>query len=380
MAVEAPTFTMGIEEEYLLVDVETGDLVSEPPHEILEECENAGAGQVSPELMQSQIEIGTKVCKNIHEAREDLSRLRNLIIDTAAQHGLAPIAASTHPTAKWWAQKPTEKLRYQALAAEMQAPGRRLIICGMHVHVGVEDDAVRIDMMNQMSYFLPHLLALSTSSPFWDRRNTGLKSYRLTVFDALPRTGVPERFASFAEFSRHVEILRRAGLIEDATKIWWDQRPSVRYPTLETRVMDICTLLDDAVAIAALIVCLMRMLWRLRCNNQRWRIYTPMLINENRWRAIRYGFDAGMVDLAKGDVIPFADLLEEIIELVSDDAEALDCVDEINSLRDIIARGSSAHRQIARYEQVMADGGSEDDALGAVIQQLIAETAAHRAN
>ena len=262
----------------------------------------------------------------------------------------------------------------------MQAPGRRLIICGMHVHVGVEDDAVRIDMMNQMSYFLPHLLALSTSSPFWDRRNTGLKSYRLTVFDALPRTGLPERFASFAEFSRHVDILRRAGLIEDATKIWWDQRPSVRYPTLETRVMDVCTLMEDALSLAALIVCIMRMMWRLRVNNQRWRIYTPMLINENRWRAIRYGFDAGMVDLAKGDVIPFADLLEEIIALVMEDAEALDCVAEIESLRDILARGSSAHRQIARYEQVIAEGGTEDEALTAVVRQLVEETAAHRSN
>ena len=250
----------------------------------------------------------------------------------------------------------------------------------MHVHVGVEDDAVRIDMMNQMSYFLPHLLALSTSSPFWDRRNTGLKSYRLTVFDALPRTGIPERFASYAEFSRHVEILRRAGLIEDATKIWWDQRPSIRYPTLETRVMDVATLLEDALSLAALIVCLMRMFWRLRTHNQRWRIYTPMLINENRWRAIRYGFDAGMVDLAKGDVIPFSELLEEIIELVAEDADALGCTNEILSLRNILERGSSAHRQVARYEQAIAEGRSEDDALTAVVRQLINETAAHRQN
>ncbi|MEL6949336.1 MAG: carboxylate-amine ligase [Pseudomonadota bacterium] len=378
MAVKAPTFTMGIEEEYLLVDATTGELASEPPAAMLEECQKAGEGQVSPEFMQSQIEIGTRVCKNITEAREDLARLRNLVIDTAAEHGLAPIAASTHPTAQWWAQKPTEKLRYQALAAEMQTPGRRLIICGMHVHVGVEDDAVRIDMMNQMSYFLPHLLALSTSSPFWDRRNTGLKSYRLTVFDALPRTGIPERFASYAEFSRHIEILRRAGLIEDATKIWWDQRPSIRYPTLETRVMDVATLLDDALALAALIVCLMRMFWRLRTHNQRWRIYTPMLINENRWRAIRYGFDAGMVDLAKGDVIPFSELLEEIIELVAEDADALGCTNEILSLRNILERGSSSHRQVACYEQAIAQGKSEDDALTAVVRQLINETAAHR--
>lgn len=378
MLVKAPQFTLGIEEEYLLVDRDTGELVSEPPASMLEQCQAAAGEQVSPEFMKSQIEIGTGVCHNMTEARADLVRLRDLVIDVAEDHGLAPIASSSHPSGHWWTQKPTERVRYQALAAEMQTAARRLVICGMHVHVGVEDDAVRIDMMNQMSYFMPHLLALSTSSPFWDGRNTGLKSYRLTVFDTLPRTGLPERFASFAEYGRHVEILQSAGLIEDATKIWWDMRPSARYPTLETRVMDVCTLLDDAIAVAALICCLLRMLWRLRCNNQRWRIYTPMLIRENRWRAIRYGFDAGMVDLAKGTVVPFDELIGELLELVAEDADALGCTAEVRSLKNILKRGTSAHRQIACYEAAIESGAERKEALAAVVQQLIAETRAHR--
>ena len=213
----------------------------------------------------------------------------------------------------------------------MAGAARRLLICGMHVHVGIDDDELRIDLMNQLSYFLPHQLALSCSSPFWEGLDTGLKSYRLTVFDALPRTGIPERFASWAEFTRHVQILIDAGLIEDSTKIWWDLRPSAKFPTLETRVMDICTRLDDAIALTALLVCTIRMLYRLRTNNQRWRQYTPMLINENRWRAMRYSFDEGLIDLAKGEVVPFEELLDELMVLVGEDAQALDCEEELNS-------------------------------------------------
>ncbi|MEN7342798.1 MAG: carboxylate-amine ligase [Pseudomonadota bacterium] len=373
-----PSFTIGIEEEYLLVDKETGELAIDPPAEMMAECQSAADGQVSPEFMRSQIEVGTRVCANVAEAREELSMLRDTVISIADRHGLAPIAASTHPSSRWWQQKPTERDRYQALAAEMQTAARRLVICGMHVHVGIDDDAIRIDLMNQMSYFLPHLLAMSTSSPFWDGRNTGLKSYRLTVFDALPRTGLPERFASFAEYQRHVDILKRAGLIEDASKIWWDLRPSNNYPTLETRVMDVCTRLDDAIALAALVQCILRMLYRLRQHNQRWRIYTPMLIRENRWRAIRYGTDSGMVDLAKGNVVPFDELLEEILDLVAEDADALGCTAEIGSLRHVVAEGTSAHRQIATFEQAQADGDDEQAALAAVVRQLIAETRAHQ--
>ena len=243
-----PPFTLGVEEEYLLVDKQTRALVIEPPKSLIGECEELLGGQVTSELLRSQIEIGTVVCQNVREARAELVRLRGAVIEVAGRHGLAPIAASTHPFSRWTDQKHTEKERYEALTSEMQAAARRLVICGMHVHIGINDDSLRIDLMNQLGYFLPHLLALSCSSPYWDGRDTGLKSYRLTIFDALPRTGLPERFQSFAEYKRHVDILINAGLIEDSSKIWWDLRPSNKYPTLETRIMDVCTCLDDAIA------------------------------------------------------------------------------------------------------------------------------------
>ena len=369
-----PPFTIGIEEEYLLVDKETRSLVADPPESLMTECEERCGAQVTPEFLRSQIEIGTKVCENIKEAEVELRRLRRIVIDVAANHGLAPIAASTHPFSRWSEQKQTEKDRYNALTVEMQAAARRLLICGMHVHVGVNDDELRIDLMNQMSYFLPHLLALSCSSPFWLGRDTGLKSYRLTVFDALPRTGIPERFASWAEYQRHIGIMQEAGLIEDATRIWWDLRPSGRYPTLETRVMDVCTRLDDTVALASLLACVLRMLWRLRMRNQRWRLYTPMLIRENRWRAMRYSFDEGLIDLAKGEVVPFDVLLDELLSLVAEDARALGCEKEVKGVHDILTRGTSAHRQLKDYELERASGASDEEALKAVVDTLIADT------
>jgi carboxylate-amine ligase len=242
------------------------------------------------------------------------------------------------------------------------------------VHVGIEDDELRIDLMNQASYFLPHLLMLSTSSPFWRGEDTGLKSYRLSVFDELPRTGLPSRFDSWSEYKRHVDILVDAGLIEDASMIWWDLRPSARFPTLEMRITDVCTSLDDAVAVAALWQCVVRMLYRLRRGNQRWRIYDPMLIDENRWRAKRSGIDDGLVDFGKGEVVPCADLLDELIELTREDASALDCVTEILHCRTIIARGTSAHRQLATHAAGLAAGTSADQALRSVVDMLIEET------
>jgi len=370
-----PTFTLGIEEEYLLVDKASRSLVVDPPQSLMEEAESQAKGQVTSELLRSQIEVGTRVCHNIQEAREDLARLRRIVVDTAAAHNLAPIAASTHPFSSWTEQKHTPKDRYESLTFEMQGAARRLVICGMHVHVGIDDDELRIDLMNQMSYFLPHLLALSCSSPFWGGRDTGLKSYRLTVFDALPRTGVPERFASWAEYQRHIGILVDAGLIEDSTKIWWDLRPSGRFPTLETRVMDVCTRLDDAIALAALLACILRMLYRLRGHNQRWRIYTPMLIRENRWRAMRYSFDAGLIDLARGVVVPFDELLDELLGLVAEDAEALGCETEVASIRNILSRGTSAHRQLKDFEIEQAAGKNVEESLLAVVDTLIADTA-----
>lgn len=370
-----PKFTLGVEEEYLLIDRETRALAVDPPEELMKECEDRLGSQVSTELLRSQVEIGTRVCDNIQQVRSEIVHLRGTIKEVVNKYGYEPIAASTHPFSRWQDQKHTRKERYDQLTIEMQGAARRLLICGMHVHVGIDDDELRIDMMNQMSYFLPHLLALSCSSPFWEAHDTGLKSYRLTVFDALPRTGLPERFASYAEYERHVSVLIDAGLIEDTTKIWWDLRPSARFPTLETRIMDVCTRLDDTVSLTALLVCIMRMLYRLRTHNQRWRIYTPMLIRENRWRAMRYSFDEGLIDLAKGRVVPFEQLLNELLCLIAEDADALGCNDEVNDLRHILQRGTSAHRQLKKYELERAGGASDEDALKCVVDKLVHDTA-----
>jgi len=371
---KAPPFTVGIEEEYLLVDRETRDVCIEPPDELLTRCEARAPGQITPEFLRAQIEVGTRVCHTISEAREDLARLRQCIVHTADEYGIAPIAASTHPFANWHRQKRTEKDRYRDLDRDMQSSARRLLICGMHVHVGIDDDDLRIDLMNQFSYFLPHLLALSCSSPYWCGDDTGLNSYRLTVFDGMPRTRLPERFSSFAEYQRHVDILVRSGIMEDSSKIWWDVRPSSRYPTLEMRIADVCTRVDDAVAIAALAVCLLSALYRYRRQNMRWREYLPMLVQENRWRAMRYGCDEGLVDFGRGEIVPYRELLDEILEMVAEDAQRLNCVDEVRSTRDILRRGNSARQQRERYSRSRAAGRSHEEALRDVVDLLVENT------
>ena len=372
-------FTIGIEEEYLLVDPETRDLVADPPEDVMRDCEaliDEDCGAVRPEFIRAQIEVGTAVCQSIAEARDKLTELRRCVAQVAGNYGFKTIAASTHPFAAWSDQRHTDKERYNILAQDMQAVAQRLLICGMHVHIGIDDDDYRIDLLNQVSYFLPHLLALSTSSPFWQGINTGLMSYRVSVFDELPRTGLPERFDSFGEYQRHVDILVRAGLLEDASKVWWDVRPHSIFPTLEMRLADICTRLEDGVTVAALYACLLSMLLRLRRENQRWRVYSNMLVQENRWRAQRYGFSQGLVDFGRGEVIPYGELLDEILELVREDAERLDCVAEVEHSREILKRGTSAHRQVALYEERLADGASEAEALRAVVDWLIEESMA----
>ena len=371
---QEPPLTIGVEEEYLLVDPVTREVATDPPPELFQQCEVSIRDLVRPEFMTSQIEVGTPVCHNIRQVRDELVMLRGTVAEVAQRFDLAPCAASTHPFSEWQDQKHTDKERYNILARDMQATARRLLICGMHVHVGIDDDELRIDLMNQVSYFLPHLLALSTSSPFWRGEDSGLKSYRLSVFDELPRTGLPERFDSYGEYQRHVAVLVDAGLLKDASMLWWDVRPSCRFQTLEMRITDVCPLIDDAVAIAALYVCLVRMLYRLRRENQRWREYAAMLIDENRWRAKRYGLDAGLVDFGLGQVVGFAELLEELFELTNEDAQALDCVNEVRHTRDIVQRGTSAHRQLARHMEVANQGGDPRAALEAVVDMLIAET------
>ncbi len=374
MTIREPSFTVGIEEEYLLVERESRDLVREPPETLMNECMVELQDQVSPEFLRSQIEIGTRVCTKLSDARAELTHLRQTVARLADKHGIAPIAASTHPFAHWSAQHHTDRERYNELAHDLQLVARRMIICGMHIHIGIEDDDLRIDILNQARYFLPHLLAISTSSPFWQGQKTGLKSYRLSVFDELPRTGLPQQFQSFSEYQRTVEVLVKAGLIEDATKIWWDLRPSARFPTLEMRITDVCPLLDDAVSIAALFQCICRMLYRLRRSNQRWRTYPVFLLNENRWRAQRHGMEQGLVDFGKGEIVPFEDLMEELFTLLKDDADYFDCNQEVQHVRKILRRGTSADRQLGCYHRMIDAGAQERDALIAVVDSLIEET------
>jgi carboxylate-amine ligase len=371
-----PPFTVGIEEEYLLVNLDTRDVNENPPAALLRECTERGGNQISPEFLRSQLEVSTCVCQSIAEVRADLARLRSIVVDVSSKYGLAPIAASTHPFGSATRQMPTEKEQFFALAREMQVAARRLMVCGMHVHVGVDDDDLRVDLMNQLSYFVPHLLALSCSSPFWEGERTGLMSFRLTLFSSLPRTGLPDRFSSYADLRRHLDMLIRNGVIENTTKIWWDVRPSPRYPTLETRVMDCCTSIDDAMCLAALVVCLVRCLYRLRERNQTWRHYPNLLIAENRWRAMRYSFDEQLLDLARGELVPFAQLAEELGALVREDAEVLGCRPEIEHLRTILSRGTSAHRQLRTFDDARTAGATHREALQAVVDFLIQETAA----
>ena len=372
MAITHPDFTIGIEEEYLLVDLDSLAL-SPAPEALMEACQKDLQDQVSPEFLNCQIEIGSKPCHTIAEAREDLRHLRRTVARHARAHNLAPIAASCHPFADWRSQTHTDKQRYNDLDHDLAGVVRRMLICGMHVHVGIEPPDRRIDLMNQMSYFLPHLLALSTSSPFWQGQDTGLASYRLTVFDNLPRTGLPPRMESFGSFERSVQVLVDMGVIEDASKIWWDLRPSSRFPTIESRICDVQPRLEDTLTLAALTQAIARMLWRLAIRNQRWRIYDAFLLAENRWRAQRYGTTEGLIDLGRGEIVPMAELAAEIRDLVGEDAEFFSSLAEVSRVRDMVSGGTSAERQRAVARAARAGGADGDEALRAVVRHLIEE-------
>jgi glutamate---cysteine ligase / carboxylate-amine ligase len=369
-----PSLTLGLEEEYLLVDPASRDLVAAPPAEFMQRCEARLGDRVTHELLQAQVEVGTMVCDNVGAARAQLIELRATVAATAREFGMAMIAASTHPFANWRAQKKVEKERYRVLARDMQTLASRLVICGMHVHAGIEDDELRIDLMNQATYFLPHLLALSSSSPFWQGQPTGLKAYRPTIFGNLPRSGLPEYFASAEEWRHMLHLLERTGLCDDATKIWWDIRPSAKYPTLEMRACDICTRLDDAITIAALWQAILGTLYQLRANNQTWRRYRRTLVDENKWLAQRYGVCAELADFGVLARKPFGVLLEEIIGLVRDEAMRLGCLPEVLRAREILDRGTSADRQLNVHARAQADGASEREAGQAVVDWLIDET------
>jgi carboxylate-amine ligase len=373
MADDQPS-TIGIEEEYLLVDLESRDLRADPPEVFMQTCRQLLGEHVAPEFLRCQIEVGTTVCETIDHARRDLTFYRRTIAAEARKHGMGLVAASTHPTADWSSQITTDKERYIQLAADLRAVALRLLICGMHVHVSVPDEELRIDLHGQLIYFLPHLLALSTSSPFWRGRNTGLKSYRSSISIELPRAGLPHPFSSAGEYNHMVDLLVGLGRIEDASKIWWDLRPSARFPTLEMRVTDVCTRVEDGIAIAATFQALVHMLITLKRKNLRWREYLTALIAENRWLAQRHGVSGELIDFGRRESVSFSDLAEEIVELLSEEAEKLGCSAELAHIRKIAAHGTSADRQLAAFDAALAEGLNEDAALRRVVDHLVAET------
>ncbi|CUH62570.1 Carboxylate-amine ligase YbdK [Thalassovita gelatinovora] len=372
MSIPKPDFTIGVEEEYLLVDLDTLDLAPAPV-ELMTRCSAELEGQFSPEFLECQVEIGSRVCANVAEARDDLKRLRSTVARVAKDYNLAPIAASCHPFSDWRNQHHTDKERYNHLRDDLAGVVRRMLICGMHVHVGIAYEDQRIDLMNQLKYFLPHLLALSSSSPFWQGEDTGLSCYRLTVFDNLPRTGLPPQFDSWSSFDRSVHALVDMGLIDDASKIWWDLRPSSRFPTIEARICDVSPRLETTLTLAALIQSLTRMLWRLSQKNQRWRIYDNFLLAENRWRAQRYGVESGLIDYGAHEIVPFDTLVEELITLVAEDAAALNCTAEVENARLILNRGTAAQVQRQIYQDAIHAEDTKQDALKRVVKHLIEE-------
>ena len=370
-----PSFSFGIEEEYYLVNQTSRALAKDPPRRLLAALKKELGNHFSEEFMRSQIEISTPVCSTAEEARGSLLDLRRSIARHANRHGLAPIAAATHPFTLWRQQRHRDNPRYNDIAQDFQALGRRMLICGLHVHIGIENPEIRIEIMNELRGYLPLLLALSTSSPFWGGEMTGLKSYRTAINDSTPRKGIPERFSSWRDFERTVDVLTGAGIIEDATKIWWDVRPSVRYKTLEVRIMDVCPLVDDAICIASLLRCLSRYLFRTR-GYPRTAFCPQVLINENRWRAQRYGMEQGLIEANSGQIQQIDEIIETLLDMVHEDAEFFGCVDEIEHARTIVARGTSADRQLDRYHQLMSSGTSRETALAGVVDQLIEDTVA----
>ena len=371
---EEAASTIGIEEEYLLVDLESRDLCADPPAEFMDTCRDALGDRVMPEFLRCQIEVGTPVCATVAEAGRELAHFRRTISEVGSRYNIGLLAASTHPFGEWSEQITTDRPRYQQISADLRTVVQRMLICGMHVHVAVPDEELRIDLHAQLVYFLPHLLAMSGSSPFWRGRPTGLKSYRTAILHELPRSGLPQTFGSASEYRRMVDLLVATGRIEDASKIWWDQRPSSRFQTLEMRITDICTRLSDAVAVAATYQCLIAMLTRLKRNNQRWRHYLMALVAENRWMAQRHGATGDLLDFGRGEAVPFRDLAEEMIALLAEDAAALGCEAEVHRIRDIAGHGTSADRQVALFDQAVASGIGEKEALRRVVDHLVAET------
>jgi carboxylate-amine ligase len=380
MAVPTPPLTLGVEEEYQIIDPQTRNLHSYISEFLSQDQERPYKLDLKPELMQSQVEVGSHVCRNVKEVRQELIRLRREVVRMADENGLKIAAASTHPFARWEEQAITEGVRYRELMDDMQGVARQLLIFGMHVHVGfggdLESKNLMIETMNQARYFIPHLLALSTSSPFWHGRDTGLKSYRSVIFEALPRTGIPHSFASWGEYKsyeRTLEMVGAFGKQDKRAKIWWDIRPHPVFDTLEFRITDICTKIEEAVCIAALFQAICAKLLKLRQQNMSWRQYRHMHISENKWRAVRYGIHGELIDFGREQSVPFHFLMEELLELLDDVVDDLGSRQEVEYIRTILKNGTSADRQTACYKKHGGDENSEE-ALRAVVDQLIAET------
>ena len=360
--------TVGIEEEFQIVDDE-GEL---RPH-IDAVMERALAisdlgDMVKPEFIQSTVEVGTPVCRDIAQAREEISRLRRSIASILDEAGLRLVSAGTHPFSRWQDQRITEKERYYELQEEMQDVARELLIFGMHVHVGIPDPDLRIDIFNEARYMLPHLLALSTSSPFWMGRDTGLKSYRSVVWSRFPRTGIPPDFESWEEWQNYIQLLQKTNSLSDPSKIWWDLRPHGVYPTIEFRICDAGTRIDETICFAAIIQAFVAKLLKLRKQNLGFRKYAPKLIRENKWRAMRHGIGGKLIDFGKREEVSEHELVEEIIEFVDDVVDELGSRKEVEYARTILRQGTSADRQLAVYR--------ETGDLKKVVDHLAAETVA----
>jgi glutamate---cysteine ligase / carboxylate-amine ligase len=361
-----PSLSIGIEEEYQTIDPETRDLRSHIASELLPSAKRALQESVKPEMHQAVIEVGTKVCRDIKEAREDIRSLRQHMISMATENGLLLAAASTHPFADWKVQEIYPDPRYHQVVEDMQLIARANLVFGLHVHVGIEDRNAAIHIMNSMRYFLPHILALSTNSPFWMGMQTGFKSYRCKVFERFPRTGIPDTFANWSEYETFVNLLVRTNCIDNGKKIWWDIRPHPFFDTLEVRVCDIPMRLDETIAIAALIQATMAMLWKLHASNKSYRIYGRALISENKFRASRYGIDGKLIDFGKEEELPTRELMLEYLALIDEVVDELGSREEINYIHQMLKMGTGADRQLKVYQ--------ETGDLKKVVDYMVSET------
>jgi glutamate---cysteine ligase / carboxylate-amine ligase len=365
-AMDEGWLTIGIEEEFQIIDGD-GQLCAHIDA-LLQAAEPKLGDLVKREMLQSVVEIGTQVCRDVTEARAEILRLRGTLISLLAEEGLRLGSAGTHPISHWQDQLVTEHERYKMLEDEMQDVVRELLIFGLHVHVGIPDQDLRIEIMNEARYFLPHLLALSTSSPFWLGRDTGIKSYRSVLWSRFPRTGIPPDFPSYDEFENYVELLLKTGSISDGKKIWWDLRPHYLYPTIEFRVCDACTRVEETLCLAAVIQAICAKLLKLRRQNLGFRKYAPDLIRENKWRALRHGIEGKLIDFGKQAEVPHRDLAMELLEFVDDVVDELGSREAVEYVNTILAEGTSADRQLARYR--------ETGSLTAVVDLVTEQTAA----